>query len=302
MMNKLPLIVWAALLASCGATDKGRDGFMQTASGFDYKIIRSPNPGDSIRLRDVVKVQLHQYIDDSLMVTNRGKMPEYVSISGKMPSFDYTEILRLLRVNDSAVCLFPTSKIIERADSGAAIPAFLKKGQYVKVFLKVLANFREEAEAMADMEKTQDSLTAMSKEDINAGLGKAAKAFDSLIRSLPQKPVRLPSGVYVQVTQKGSGPKVQKEEEVSMTFKGTLLNGTVFDVATKDRPLTIHAGINETFEGFDAAISSLSFGDKAMIYIPAPLAYGARKAGDAIPAFSNLIFEVEILAPTDKKK
>ena len=38
----------------------------------------------------------------------------------------------------------------------------------------------------------------------------------------------------------------------------------------------------------------MSFGDKAVIFIPSALGYGERGAGNVIPPNSNIIFEVEL--------
>jgi FKBP-type peptidyl-prolyl cis-trans isomerase FkpA len=302
MIQQLSIAISVLLLLSCNASQTREGGFKTTASGFQYKIIRAARPGDSIHRRDVVKVQLYQYIDDSLLNTTVGKMPEYVLIDKSLRQFDYTELLPQMRVNDSAVCIFATSDIIKRAEKGVKVPLYLEKGKQIKVFFKILASFTEEAEAMADMERTKSGLVGYTKEDEAAGLKRAAASFDSLIGSLPQKPSKLACGVYVQVTHKGSGEKIKQGQEVGVVFEGKLMNGTIFDASSKENPFLMHAGTKEAMEGFDEAILSLSIGDKATLYIPAPLAFGAKRAGEYIPAFSNLIFAVEIINPLEKKK
>ena len=71
MKQLLSITVFALLLISCSTSNK-EGGFKKTASGFEYKIIKSARPGDSIHRRDVVKVHLYQYIDDSLLNTTVG--------------------------------------------------------------------------------------------------------------------------------------------------------------------------------------------------------------------------------------
>ena len=39
----------------------------------------------------------------------------------------------------------------------------------------------------------------------------------------------------------------------------------------------------------------MSFGDKAIVYIPSALGYGERGAGNVIPPNANIIFEIELL-------
>jgi FKBP-type peptidyl-prolyl cis-trans isomerase len=42
-------------------------------------------------------------------------------------------------------------------------------------------------------------------------------------------------------------------------------------------------------------LEKLSFGDKAVIFIPSKLGYGEAGAGDVIPPNANIIFEIELL-------
>jgi FKBP-type peptidyl-prolyl cis-trans isomerase FkpA len=289
------------VLLSCSSKTKVDSGFSKAKPGFDYKIISAAVPGDSIRYRDVVKIQLHQYLDDSLMSTTIGRMPQYVEVNSELREYDYTYLLSMMKVNDSAVCLFDTKDIISRA-AGASIPDFLKKGRQVKVFFRILNKFSAEADAMYDQEKTQRDLVSYTGGDEKTGFSNAAKAFDSLLKAQPEAPVKLESGVYVRVIEKGSGGKITTGQEVTIIYSGMTGNGKVFEERGKDNPLVIHAAKGETVKGFDAGIASLSVGDKAVIYVPAPLGYGAQRAGEYIPGFSNLVFEVEIAVQDNKTK
>jgi FKBP-type peptidyl-prolyl cis-trans isomerase len=47
--------------------------------------------------------------------------------------------------------------------------------------------------------------------------------------------------------------------------------------------------------GFIEGLEKLSFGDKAILFIPSHLAYGAGGAGDVIPPNTNIVFEIELL-------
>jgi FKBP-type peptidyl-prolyl cis-trans isomerase FkpA len=298
----LSATVICTLLVSCGAKKNNDEGFEKTKSGFAYKIISASVPGDSLKYRDVVKIVLHQYIDDSLLATTMGKMPQYLEFNNELREFDYTELLSMMKVNDSAVCVFETKDIIKRADGKAPIPAYLEKGKQIKVYFRILAKFSSEAEAMYDQEKTQNSLIGYTGMDEKTGFSMAEKSFDSLIKAQPVAPVKLQQGVYVLLKQKGNGGKIQPGQEVALFYRGMLGNGKVFEEATAEKPFVIRAGMGELSKGLDAGIASLSIGDKATIFVPAALAYGAQRAGDYIPAFSNLVFEVETADPNAKRK
>jgi FKBP-type peptidyl-prolyl cis-trans isomerase FkpA len=250
----------------------------------------------------VVKVQLQQYADDTLIGSTIGKMPQYVEINNELREFDYTELLSAMRVNDSAVCFFEIKDIMKRAGKDAKMPKLLENRKQVKVCFRILNKFSSEAEAMFDQEKTQNSLVGYTGMDEKAGLSIAAKSFDSLIKVLPVPPLKLEGGVYVDIKEKGTGGKIKAGQQVAVIYRGMLINGKVFEEKTKEDPFVIHAGIGEASRGFDIAVSSLSVGDKARVYVPAPLAYGAQKVGDYIPAFSNLVFDMEIADVNSKNK
>jgi FKBP-type peptidyl-prolyl cis-trans isomerase FkpA len=296
MKLKLLTVIYCAMLFSCS------NGLKKTASGFEYQLFPSATPGDSIKRRDIVKVQLYQYADDTLLSSTVGKMPQYVEINSELKEFDYTELLSNMRVNDSAVCFFEVKDIMKRAGKDAKVPKLLENRKQVKVYFRILNKFSSEAEAMFDQEKTQSSLVGYTGMDEKAGFSNAAKSFDSLIKTLPVPPVMLEGGVYVSIKEKGSGAKVKAGQEVAVLYKGMLLNGKVFEEKTREDPFVIHAGTGEASRGFDIAVSSLSFGDKVRVYVPASLAYGAQKVGEYIPAFSNLVFDMEIADLNTKNK
>jgi peptidylprolyl isomerase len=47
--------------------------------------------------------------------------------------------------------------------------------------------------------------------------------------------------------------------------------------------------------GFIEGLNKMSYGDKAVLFIPSNLGYGAQGAGGVIPPNANIIFEVELI-------
>jgi FKBP-type peptidyl-prolyl cis-trans isomerase len=171
---------------------------------------------------------------------------------------------------------------------------FLAKGKNVRVYLKVVEKFRTDSLAQNDFMKEKRNFDSLITIKENAVYEKSQAAFDSLIRTIKEPLKKLDNGVYVQMLQKGNGAKITKGDSVAVIYKGTLVNGTLFDSNTSQTPYVIMASMGGAVEGFDSGVASLSFGDKAKIFIPSKLGYGAQGSGDRIPPFSNLIFEVEV--------
>ena len=97
--------------------------------------------------------------------------------------------------------------------------------------------------------------------------------------------------------EKGNDSKIKKGDQVAVIYSGMLFDGSIFESTTREKPYKLKAGEGEAVEGFDTGIAALGFGDKARLFIPAHLAYGANGAGEKVPPFSNLIFEVEVFKP-----
>lgn len=297
-MKKLLLLNLLFAMA-CNNSQKEKsnteEGYIVTPSKFSYKIFRSSTGGDSILKGDVVKLYLEQYIDDSLMNDNRTTMPEFVKIDSTLREFDYTEILPLLRVNDSAVCIFPVTEILKRAAATTYPPGFMTGRKEIRVRVKVIQRFASDSAAMQDYGVEKGRYDAERNAWEKAGYENAAKSFDSLLLSAGKDLIRLPNGVCIRKIEMGAGPKIKKNDSINVVYRGKLQNGKEFEVTTAKKPFGLHAGNFESVEGFDTGISALSYGDSAIIYIPTKLAYAAGGAGKTVPPFSNLIFEVRIL-------
>jgi FKBP-type peptidyl-prolyl cis-trans isomerase len=103
------------------------------------------------------------------------------------------------------------------------------------------------------------------------------------------------SGLQYSVVKDGSGPKPTATSQVKVHYKGTLLDGTVFD-SSYDRGEPATFGLNQVIRGWTEGLQLMSKGAKYMLYIPADLAYGNNPPpGSNIKAGMTLIFEVELL-------
>ena len=97
------------------------------------------------------------------------------------------------------------------------------------------------------------------------------------------------SGLQYTIIAPGADQKIAPEDTVWVNYKGTLLDGTVFDENDSTKFIA-----NRVIRGWTEGLGLLGEGGKATLYIPAELAYGERGNRNIEPN-STLIFDVEVL-------
>ncbi|MCH2022421.1 MAG: FKBP-type peptidyl-prolyl cis-trans isomerase [Saprospiraceae bacterium] len=102
------------------------------------------------------------------------------------------------------------------------------------------------------------------------------------------------NGMQYIILKESEGEKPTINDKVTTHYKGTLIDGTVFDSSIdRGEPATFPLG--SVIQGWQEGIPLMSVGSKYKFFIPSNLAYGNKSVGKVIPAGSTLIFEVELL-------
>ena len=108
------------------------------------------------------------------------------------------------------------------------------------------------------------------------------------------------SGLQYKHEIEGEGSSPDANDEVTVHYRGTLLNGEEFDSSFK-RGEPISFPLNGVIRGWTEGLQYMKEGGKTTFYIPQDLAYGARPApGGKIPPYATLIFEVELIKVNSK--
>ena len=107
--------------------------------------------------------------------------------------------------------------------------------------------------------------------------------------------VSLPSGLQYKVITPGDGPSPLSTDRVKVHYKGTLVDGSVFD-SSYDRGPPASNNVPGFIKGWGEALLLMQVGSKWELTIPSKLGYGTRGSGGTIPPNSTLLFEVELLA------
>jgi len=102
------------------------------------------------------------------------------------------------------------------------------------------------------------------------------------------------SGLQYKVIEEGDGDVPQASDQVTVHYTGKLIDGTVFD-SSIPRGEPTQFGVTQVIPGWVEGLQLMKPGAKYEFYIPQDLAYGAQGSQGAIPPYSALIFEVELI-------
>lgn len=106
--------------------------------------------------------------------------------------------------------------------------------------------------------------------------------------------VTLPSGLQYMVLKEGTGKKPKATDEVKCHYEGMLTDGTLFDSSLQRGEPAVFP-LNQVIAGWTEGLQLMSEGAKYRFFIPYLLGYGEGGAGNSIPPFSALIFDVELI-------
>ncbi|SHL19751.1 FKBP-type peptidyl-prolyl cis-trans isomerase [Hymenobacter psychrotolerans] len=309
--NILSLALAAGVLglASC---NKGGD-FAKTKTGIEYKIFKNDGgtkyssrevsaDGDATykdRIGKILALDVeYRTAKDSVLFNSRKQqgIPMRIELQELQVKGGLEEALSLLQPGDSAVFRFNVDTIFAKSFK-QPVPEFMKKaGNTMTMFVKA-QKLQTRDEAMADQQKSmmeqQQKMAAHAEEQLK----KDDVILQEYVKKNNMTMQKDASGVYYMVTKPGTGPKPKAGQTVSVLYKGTLLDGKVFDSSEKmgNKPIDFPIGVGQVIPGWDKAIPLLAKGSKATLLIPSSLAYGQRGAGADIPADAPLRFDVELV-------
>jgi cyclophilin family peptidyl-prolyl cis-trans isomerase len=200
----------------------------------------------------------------------------------------------------------------------------VRKGTAAKAFdaPKVFADYynnkaedaKKQAAIDAENKKKQAAIEAEAKRVYEEKYSSVIKAKAAYLATEKATATTTPSGLTYKITQKGTGVKPADGTTFLFNYAGYFEDGNLFDSSYADvcktygkydanrdaqqgyQAFPFEAGKKDgMIPGFLEGLSLLSYGEKAIIYLPSNLAYGERGAGGVIPPNATLIFEIEMI-------
>lgn len=94
----------------------------------------------------------------------------------------------------------------------------------------------------------------------------------------------------------GTGDEVPAGATITAHYTGALVaDGTIFQ-SSHDFGEPISFGLNQVIKGWTDGVPGMKVGGKRRLVIPAERAYGASSPAANIPANSDLVFDIELVA------
>ena len=125
------------------------------------------------------------------------------------------------------------------------------------------------------------------------------KDIEAYLKKKNIKAEKSPGGVFVEITAPGEGPKADTGKQASVLYRGTLMaTGKEFDTnmsgARAGQTYDVVIGVSQVIQGWHEGLKFFAKGAKGKLYIPAMMAYGAQGNPPVIPAYANLVFEMNV--------
>jgi FKBP-type peptidyl-prolyl cis-trans isomerase len=294
MKNLFLLLSVAFVLGSCNMS------YEKTKSGVRYKIIKGKG-GEKLKVGDIIKYNQVIMIPerDTVLFTTYGKMAGYDKIdTGAMVQYSVMEVFPLMSVGDSAIVILSVDSLVNKQMLRDGYNDVFRRGGQITFRMKVLKKFANEAEFKAEAKKDAEAEDQRKLKESEHVIKAEQKELEDYIAKNKIQAVKTPSGAFVEIQQKGTGPIGDTTLDAVVIYTGKLLKtGTMFDSnAGTGKALKFSLGNNSMIKAFDEGMLLFGKGGKGKIYVPSPLGYGTRGSQDGrIPPNSTLIFEVELV-------
>lgn len=188
-------------------------------------------------------------------------------------------------------------------DMGTYLNGIGEELDYDRLILGLQSGFKG-TEALMTMEEMQsvqkefaEKMKAKQEAQIKALQEKNLKAGTAYLDENKTKKgvVVTESGLQYEVVKEGTGAKPVAEDTVKVHYKGTMIDGTVFDDSNQRGEPAVF-GVTQVIPGWSEVLQLMKEGASYRVVIPPALAYGEQGVPPMIEPNSVLVFDVDLIS------
>lgn len=301
MKNKALFILLGLSIAACGP-----ESFTTEAGTKVIYLKKGDSSEEPLKEASISYMDVAYYTEDGkVMHETKGARPMKLNGEVVEGQGEIFKVLSQLRVGDSVNFKLLAEKMF--SDARSTRPDSIPADSYIDFYVymveqKTMSQYNEEsAEERKVMYEYGIDTVTLAKEQV---------ILDAHFGENNIEPQVTENGVSYVITEQGDGPKPRMGQWVKVHYTGKLLTGEVFDTSVKEiaqeqglyderrepyDPYPIQLYLSSVILGWHEGIAQLNEGSKATLYIPSPLGYGPRGAGEFIKPNSIIVFDVEIV-------
>src|SRR5579883_1043311 len=227
--------------------------------------------------------------------------PSTTNTTNSAPKTDYSKIFKTDKEKFGYALGMSWGVGLKGRLKGQDVESEIDMDSFAKGFLDNVASDKSlltEAQEKELVTEFSTMMRAKAEEKRKEAADKNLKEGEAFLAKNKTAPgvVTLPSGLQYKVLVEGKGESPKLTDEVSVNYRGTLIDGTEFDSSYKrGQPFNtrVQGGI---IKGWTEALQLMKPGSKWQLFIPPSLAYGPSGAGRAIGPNETLIFEIELIS------
>ncbi|MBE0661237.1 MAG: FKBP-type peptidyl-prolyl cis-trans isomerase [Bacteroidales bacterium] len=259
-----------------------------TESGL-YIIEKEKGSGASFKIGDRIKAHfiISTVNGSQLYSTYDQGQPMEVEIGKDFDNDGITEAIETMKKGTKATVIVPSNLAFGREGRGEMVPPYTTMVYEVEITEHTTQEQYQKQQQQKELEMKQQEEASRTGEKANI----QKYMQDNNLSGTPTA-----SGLYYIEQVKGTGAKAEAGKKVTVHYTGRLLDGSKFDSSVdRGEPFEFQLGMGQVIKGWDEGVAMMNVGSKALLIIPFEIAYGSRAMGAGIPAYSTLVFEVELL-------
>jgi FKBP-type peptidyl-prolyl cis-trans isomerase FkpA len=300
MKRKITFFLLFLLILECSINAQQNigkyPGYTRTPTGLYYKTLKTQPNAMKPELGDFVSIgMINKTHNDSVLFnsyTDLRTMGKPIQFTIGKPAYegDFIEGIFLMGIGDSTNFYISADSFYLKILKLPDLPPFIQPGTDLSITIKLFDIISKK-----DFEKQQQDMVKKYNERVEIFKTEEPQKIKWYIDSSKHKFKPTASGLYYEVIKKGKGQKIENGDTISVHYTGKFVDGSIFDSSVGKNPVKFPIGAGLMIKGWEEGITYLKKGSKAVILIPSFLGYGEKGAGQLIPPYTPLVYEIEIM-------